>query len=215
MTLRGLALVAIGAATLAAGRGAAVRAIRAVDHRGGLFSRRGARSYAGWTRFFSGFYRHVAADAAAKLGDRDATVIDIGPGPGDLLVALRAAAPMARLTGVEPSSEMRAIAAERGLSVVDGRAEALPFRDASVDLVLSTLSSHHWDDAVAAFGEIRRVLRPGGEARIYDLRFSGYSAKEARAFGAGLQLAAGAISHTVFDERLIGLRPYSLITIRI
>lgn len=214
MTLRRLAIVTLVTATIVAARGAIVRAIRALDRRGGLFSRHGARSYAGWTRFLSGLYRRVAVDAAAMLDDREAMVIDIGSGPGDLLLALGATAPTARLTGVEPSDEMRKIATERGLAIVDGRAEALPFADASVDLVLSTLSSHHWEDPATAVGEIGRVLRPGGEARIYDLRFAGYSAREIRAFASSAHLAPNAINHAVLDERLMGLRPYSLITIR-
>jgi SAM-dependent methyltransferase len=214
MIVRRLALLALATAAIGAGRGSIVRAIRALDRRGGLFARRGARSYADWTRLLSGFHQRVAADAGAILGDREATVIDIGSGPGDLLLALAAAAPAARLMGVEPSPEMRKIAAGRGLTVIDGRAEALPLANATVDLALSTLSSHHWEDPVTAVGEIQRVLRPGGEARIYDLRFAGYGAREVRAIGARAGLAPGAINHTVLDERFMGLRPYSVITIR-
>ena len=41
--------------------------------------------------------------------------------------------------------------------------------DASVDLVTSSFSVHHWPDAKAGLAEIRRVLRPGGQAIIYNL----------------------------------------------
>ena len=84
----------------------------------------------------------------------------------------------------------------------------------TVDLVLSTLSSHHWDDIDRAFAEIRRVLRAGGEARIYDLRFAGYGPTEARRAADGAGIDPNAVSHTVLDQRILGLRPYALITIR-
>jgi len=45
---------------------------------------------------------------------------------------------------------------------------ALP--DQSFDLVLSTLSLHHWADPTAGLTEIGRVLRPGGRALIWDFR---------------------------------------------
>jgi ubiquinone/menaquinone biosynthesis C-methylase UbiE len=41
-------------------------------------------------------------------------------------------------------------------------AEALPFPDQTVDLVLSSLSFHHWADQRKGLHEIARVLRPGG-----------------------------------------------------
>ena len=47
---------------------------------------------------------------------------------------------------------------------------ALPHADGSVDLVVSSLSLHHWVDVSAGLAEIRRVLRPGAEAWIYDVR---------------------------------------------
>ena len=47
---------------------------------------------------------------------------------------------------------------------------ALPFPDASLDLVVSTLSLHHWDDPGSIFDEIARVLRPGGAFLLFDLR---------------------------------------------
>lgn len=47
-----------------------------------------------------------------------------------------------------------------------GDAERLPFDDASFDLVYSWGVLHHTPDTHRAFAEVRRVLRPGGEARI-------------------------------------------------
>lgn len=209
--MRLLLVLTVTVVALVARRGVLVRAVRWLDRRGGWASRRGERVYAGATRLFGGLHRRVAADAA----ETGATwIVDIGPGPGDLLVELRRLSPDASLTGVEPSAQMRAIAASRDIVEVEGRAEHLPLADESVDLLLSTLSSHHWDDAAAAFAEIGRVLRPGGEARIYDLRFAGFGPDEARRLAASAGLEPDSVHHRVLDERLLGLRPYSLITIQ-
>ena len=51
-----------------------------------------------------------------------------------------------------------------------GDAASLAFPDGSFDLVISTLSMHHWADPAAGLTEIGRVLRPGGRALIWDLR---------------------------------------------
>jgi ubiquinone/menaquinone biosynthesis C-methylase UbiE len=51
-----------------------------------------------------------------------------------------------------------------------GDVASLPFSDASFDVVVSTLSMHHWDDRQAGLAEIGRVLRPGGRALVWDFR---------------------------------------------
>jgi len=73
-----------------------------------------------------------------------------------------------RLWALEPSAEMRALAAARvaasGLPLqwLDLPGEALPLPDSSIDCVVMTYTLCTIPDAAAALAQIRRVLRPGG-----------------------------------------------------
>jgi ubiquinone/menaquinone biosynthesis C-methylase UbiE len=59
---------------------------------------------------------------------------------------------------------------QRRPSFLVGDVASLAFPDQSFDLVVSTLSMHHWANPTAGLAEISRVLRPGGRALIWDLR---------------------------------------------
>jgi SAM-dependent methyltransferase len=69
-------------------------------------------------------------------------------------------------TGLEYSSAGAEIAASRGLSVVRGDATALPFADATFDLVMSTDVWEHIEDHRTVASETARVLRPGGRLLV-------------------------------------------------
>ncbi|MEU3356002.1 fatty acid desaturase [Streptomyces sp. NPDC037389] len=113
--------------------------------------------------------RHVVLDHARSLATRPPSVLDIGCGTGALLRGARARFPDSALTGVDPAPSMVRIAHATGREhYVVGRAERLPFPDASFDLVLSTLSFHHWADQRQGLTEIHRVLRANGCAVIAD-----------------------------------------------
>jgi ubiquinone/menaquinone biosynthesis C-methylase UbiE len=58
-----------------------------------------------------------------------------------------------------------------------GAAESLPLSDSSVDVVLSSISFHHWSDQIAALREIIRVLRPGGCFCLADISMPVWLAK--------------------------------------
>jgi ubiquinone/menaquinone biosynthesis C-methylase UbiE len=104
--------------------------------------------------------------------------VDLGCGPGHLVIELAQAAPGLQVTGIDLSDEMLLKAGERAsragleerVHFKRGDAAQIPFPDASLDLVVSTLSLHHWSDPASALDEIARVLRPGGAFLVFDLR---------------------------------------------
>jgi SAM-dependent methyltransferase len=137
--------------------------------------------YGALSRLLLGPFRaRIAADVAAAASD-GARVLEIGCGPGHL--STRLAHHGFEVTGLDldPAMIARAQAntdraANRGgrqPSFLVGDVAALAFPDRSFDLVVSTLSMHHWADPTAGLTEIGRVLRPGGRALIWDFRPGG------------------------------------------
>jgi SAM-dependent methyltransferase len=93
-------------------------------------------------------------------GDGVSAVLEVGCGTGHWLAEI-----VSRfVAGVEPSSEMiaRARIAAPAARLVRGRAEALPWRDATFDRVCCVNALHHFSERQAFFAEARRVLKPGG-----------------------------------------------------
>jgi ubiquinone/menaquinone biosynthesis C-methylase UbiE len=122
-------------------------------------------------------YRRVVADVTKVALPAGSVVLDVGTGPGRVVRLIAAAYPTVEVEGIDLSPEMIARATStaettgtRNLRFQVGDVAALPFADGSVDLVVSTLSLHHWDDPAAGLNEIVRVLAPGGQAWIYDFR---------------------------------------------
>jgi ubiquinone/menaquinone biosynthesis C-methylase UbiE len=126
-------------------------------------------------RTFRRHYELIADDILSRV--RPECLLDIGTGPGWLLVKLHRLCPETRFAAVDISSAMIARARENlAKAGCDGRIEiheagahALPFADGSFDTVTSTISLHHWKDPEVGLNEIHRVLRPGGTGLVYDV----------------------------------------------
>ena len=104
-------------------------------------------------------------------------VLDVGSGAGtDALVAAQMVGPAGSVTGVDMTVEMlekaRGAARELGaanVSFLEAQAERLPFEDVSFDVVISNGVLDLVPDKDAAYGEIFRILRPGGRVQIADV----------------------------------------------
>jgi ubiquinone/menaquinone biosynthesis C-methylase UbiE len=105
-----------------------------------------------------------------------AAVLDVGCGTGNLSFAVLAAQPHARVTGLDPDAAALRRAARKArhrgvsLTLVQGYADRLPARDASLDHLVSSLALHHVDDdgRVAFARDALRALRPGGKITVAD-----------------------------------------------
>ena len=125
----------------------------------------------------SSLFDGIADDVALVAPDR-ARVLEVGCGPGHL--AIRLAQRGFDVIGIDldPAMIRRAVVnADRTNRSNPGRPELyvgdvadLPFPDASFDIVVSTLSMHHWADPKRGLAEIGRVLRWDDLALIWDFR---------------------------------------------
>lgn len=119
--------------------------------------------------------RHLLGRLRSRLlAGLSGDVLEIGAGTGANFPLLSGRGEALRLTAAEPDPRMAAQARRRaeasGLEVrfVEAPAEALPFPDASFDVVVATLVFCTVEDPERALSEVRRVLRPGGELRFLE-----------------------------------------------
>jgi arsenite methyltransferase len=159
------------------------------------------------------------AVAELREGER---VLDLGSGGGiDVLLSARRVGPTGRAFGLDMTDEMLALAqrnaAEAGATNVEflrGQIEAIPLPSDSIDVVISNCVVNLAADKPAVFGEVARVLRPGGRIGISDIVADDALTPEQRAErGSYVGCIAGALSFAEFESgmREAGLTDVSLV----
>ena len=126
-----------------------------------------------YVRFNDAFWDFFAKDVQPLI-PADATIVDLGSGPGLFLRDVRDRMPNARLIGVDYADDMLSHSDE--LRFNGERAEFkkgdvskdLPLDDGSVDLVAIAAVMHTFDDPFTFLDEVRRVLAPNGVFLLYD-----------------------------------------------
>ena len=133
--------------------------------------------------------------------DGDERVLDIGCGRGAVLTAVARRLTTGRVTGIDlwsthdQSGNSRAVTlrnaalegVEHQVEIQTGDMRALPFPDASFDVVVSSLAIHNLGsqaDRAQAVTEAWRVLRPGGRLAIADIRTTARYASTLQQLGA-------------------------------
>jgi len=122
--------------------------------------------------------RRMFAGKLARYQTEGRKVADIGCGPGYLATLIAQRYPHLHVVGFDSSCEMirtaRLNAAALDLSdrveFREGDVSSLPVPEGTLDFAVSTLSLHHWSDPGRALAEFSRVLKPGGQLLIFDLR---------------------------------------------
>ena len=131
-------------------------------------------------RYFDEVHRSMIEMVVAEApGINPKVILDVGCGTGRLLRRAAATWPEAQLVGVDAAAGMIESARMLAPTVTfyQGVAESLPQPNATVDLVFSAVSLHHWKDAATGIREAQRVLRDGGMFCLADIAIPSWVAK--------------------------------------
>lgn len=133
-----------------------------------------ARWYTSMMRRAMDDYQALARRVAEKVPP-GGSVLDVAPGPGFFAIELARLADY-HVTGLDISHTFVEIARQNARAAgvdVDfrlGNASAMPFEDASFDFVTCRAAFKNFSGPVRALQEMHRVLKPGGQALVIDLR---------------------------------------------
>jgi len=138
-------------------------------------------------------------------------VLDLGSGGGlDVLLSARRVGPSGKAYGLDMTPEMLALARENqrragiaNAEFLQGRIEAIPLPDASVDVIISNCVVNLSVEKDRVLAEAYRVLKPGGRLAISDIVVRG-EVPEAirRSVEAWIGCVAGALDEAVYREAL-------------
>jgi ubiquinone/menaquinone biosynthesis C-methylase UbiE len=126
---------------------------------------------------FSDSNAAYVSELIATYGHDLEHAVDLGCGPGDIIIRVARSRPRARLTAVDASEAMLLIAKEAvgragfgdRIQLVQGRIPGLPIPPRSFTAILSKDMLHHMHDPQGLWQEVQRLGRPGAAVHIMDL----------------------------------------------
>jgi SAM-dependent methyltransferase len=132
-----------------------------------------AADYDRWFDDHSEVYAAQLRMLSAAVPDSDRT-LEIGVGSG------RFAVPLGIQWGIDPSRPLIRIAKGRGVKVMLGEGEHLPYRERSIDSVLMMTVICFLDEPLVVFREAHRVLAIGGKIIVGFIEKNGEIARQYR-----------------------------------
>ena len=126
---------------------------------------------------FSSSNQWYVDQLVAEYADHLRNVIDIGCGPGDVMLRLARARPNIRITAIDGSAAMIDLARKAVLRAnlqaritpMQGYIPGLALGEQSFDAVLSKDLLHHLPDPMVLWSEAKRLARPGAAIYVMDL----------------------------------------------
>jgi ubiquinone/menaquinone biosynthesis C-methylase UbiE len=129
---------------------------------------------------YSGPHEKFAEEIAASVAAPSVCLLDLGCGPGDILIRIRQKAGSWNLFGLDMSPRMLAYAmkAEKArcgpdqcpINWIAGDAKRTGFADDFFDVVICNSALHHFEDALVFWREVKRIIKPNGFVFLRDLR---------------------------------------------
>jgi ubiquinone/menaquinone biosynthesis C-methylase UbiE len=119
----------------------------------------------------------IADEISQLAGSRAGMAVDLGTGPGSLVMELAARLPQTLVIGLDISLPMAQLAGERARAAgvqntafVVADVHHLPFHPQSLGMIVSHGSMHHWHGLDMALGEVKEILAERGFVYLSDLR---------------------------------------------
>jgi len=114
--------------------------------------------------------RHLQANPPARL-------LDVATGTADLAIMAAHMLPQTHVTGIDLSESMltvgrdkvQAAGLEKRITLAQGDCLALPYAEGSFDAATAAFGVRNFESLPAGLAELRRVLKPGGNAVILEL----------------------------------------------
>lgn len=134
------------------------------------------KDFATYMRRFPELYIYLAEIVKGHMSLCHPLILDLGAGPGLLSAKLLYQIPEAMVVGIDPLPQMLRLAKQNvpqayahSFDALQGVSEKIPFKDNSVDCIVSRFSLPYWPQPTESFKEMHRVLKPGGIVVLEEL----------------------------------------------